>query len=82
MLEHGIDKILLKPLMVVAGNHVRQDMIGAEPRGWKNRLEQAGLTVEPVLSGLGEQDGFAQIFVDHAAEAARSTGILLRKECH
>ncbi len=76
--KHGTCSIILKPLMVVAGNHARNDMTGDPPRGWKNKLEQAGFEVEAVQSGLGEQDTFAQIFADNAADAARDTGIELR----
>lgn len=73
--QRGVDKIVLKPFMVVAGDHVRRDMIGPEPRGWKTRLEKEGFTVEAVLRGLGEQDGFVGIFVRHAGDAVARLGM-------
>ncbi|MGW8160916.1 MAG: sirohydrochlorin cobaltochelatase [Desulfobulbales bacterium] len=76
--NHEATKVILKPLMVVAGNHVQKDMIGTGPKGWKNILEKEGFRVKPVLSGLGEQNGFARIFVQHAADAAAAAGIRLR----
>ncbi len=76
--KRGVGTIILKPLMVVAGDHVRRDMIGPAPRGWKKRFEQEGFSVEAVLRGLGEQDAFADIFVHHAADGAAGTDIDLR----
>lgn len=74
----NIQRVVLKPLMVAAGNHVRKDMLGPAPRGWKELLEGHGLAVEPVLRGLGELDAFARIFVERTAGAAAEAGILLR----
>jgi sirohydrochlorin cobaltochelatase len=76
--EHNVKKVLLKPFMVVAGSHARRDMIGDNPDSLQNRLEAEGFSVDPVISGLGEQDAFAGIFVQHAADAARDAGIELR----
>lgn len=74
----GETRVVLKPLMVAAGDHARKDMVGPAPRGWQSLLTGEGFTVVPVLSGLGEQDPFAAIFVRHAAKAAASAGIELR----
>jgi len=73
-----VKRVVLKPFMVAAGSHVRKDMLGPAPRGWKEQLEQQGLAVEPVLRGLGEQDAFARIFVQRTAAAAAGAGIRLR----
>lgn len=74
--ESGMKKVILKPLLVAAGGHVRKDMVG--PGSWAARLEKEGFTVEPVLAGLGEQDAFVRLFIDHAADAAADAGIVLR----
>jgi sirohydrochlorin cobaltochelatase len=74
----GATRVVLKPLMVAAGDHARKDMVGPPPRGWQSFLVNEGFTVVPVLNGLGEQDPFAAIFVRHAAAAAESAGIELR----
>jgi sirohydrochlorin cobaltochelatase len=74
---HNIEKVLLKPFMVVAGDHIMKNMIGNKDDTLESRLEREGFVVKPVLNGLGEQDMFAQIFVDHTADAARDAAIEL-----
>lgn len=76
--QQGASRVVLKPLMVAAGDHARKDMVGPAPRGWQSFLAGEGFTVIPVLSGLGEHDPFAAIFVRHAATAAAQAGIVLR----
>ncbi len=71
----GVKKVLLKPLMVVAGIHAINDMIAPEPDSWKSQLEKAGITVVPVMRGLGEQNGFASLFVRHVQEAAEDAAV-------
>lgn len=57
VLEHldrlGHRRVLLAPLMLVAGTHAVEDMAGPEPESWKNRLEASGYEVTPVFEGLG-----------------------------
>ncbi len=74
---HGMKKIVLKPCMVVAGDHAMNDMAGPEEDSWKSVLEKNGFEVITVKRGLGEQDAFADIFVQHAADAAAGAGIVL-----
>lgn len=76
--RHNASKVLLKPFLIAAGGHVIKDMLGRHPHSLRTRLEQAGFEVRPVLRGLGEQDRFAQIFVQHAADAAQGADIELR----
>ena len=76
--EYNVKKVLLKPFMVVAGNHARRDMIGDSPESLLKRLEAEGFLVHPVMSGLGEQDAFARVFVQHAEDAASAAGIELK----
>lgn len=73
-----VNKVLLKPFLIAAGGHVAKDMMGEQQGSLKNRLEQAGFFVHPVLKGLGEQDAFARIFVRHTEDAAQDAGIELR----
>lgn len=68
-------KILLTPLMIVAGDHARNDMAGDAPDSWKNRLAEEGYEVQPVLKGLGEYPAIRRLFCSHAAEAAGSSGV-------
>ncbi len=71
-------KVVLKPFMVVAGDHAHNDMAGPDSDSWKNVLEAAGFKVEPVLHGLGENNGIAEIVVDHVRDAARDAGLVLK----
>lgn len=71
-------KVILKPFMIVAGDHATNDMAGEEDDSWKSMLNADGYDVEAVMEGLGSNDKFAQLFVDHIADAAKERGILLK----
>ena len=71
-------KIILKPFMIVAGNHAVNDMAGPEVDSWKSILTSEGYTVEAKLEGLGLNNDFAALFVDHIADAAQDAGIELQ----
>ncbi|WP_281492112.1 sirohydrochlorin cobaltochelatase [Desulfosarcina cetonica] len=71
-------KVMLKPFMIVAGDHATNDMASAEDDSWKTLIEKQGLKVMPVLQGLGTNDAFAEIFVDHIRDAAKDAGIALK----
>ncbi len=58
-------KVILKPLMIVAGDHANNDMAGDEKDSWKSIFEDAGYSVDPVLQGLGSDEAIQQIFIDH-----------------
>ena len=62
-------KVVLLPLMIVAGDHANNDMAGDEEDSWKTAFVNAGYEVECVLNGLGQYAGVQQILVDHAAAA-------------
>ncbi len=64
----GYGSVLLAPLMLVAGDHAKNDMAGAEG-SWKSLFEQAGLGVRCRLQGLGECPGVQQMYVQHALKA-------------
>jgi sirohydrochlorin cobaltochelatase len=65
----GVKKIVLLPLMIVAGDHANNDMAGDEDDSWKSILQGKGFTVTTVLKGLGQYPGVQQVFVRHAGEA-------------
>lgn len=65
-------KVVLAPLMIVAGDHANNDMAGDEEGSWKNTFEKAGYEVTCVLRGLGEMEPIQQIFVEHAQAAINS----------
>ena len=70
-------KVLLKPFMIVAGDHAINDMASAEDDSWKSVLTKAGFQVTPILKGLGSNDAFARIFVDHIKDCARDNDMTL-----
>ena len=63
------ERVVLMPLMIVAGDHANNDMAGEEEDSWKSTFEKAGYQVECVLKGLGELEAFMHIFVEHALAA-------------
>jgi len=65
LLKKGIKKAYLIPLMSVAGDHARNDMSGNEADSWKSMLTEAGIESVPLLKGMGEYDGFVDIWMDH-----------------
>lgn len=65
----GVKKVMLYPLMIVAGDHAKNDLAGDEPDSWKSQIAARGYEVECVLSGLGEYPGIRALFVQHAIEA-------------
>ena len=65
-------KVVLEPLMVVAGDHANNDMAGDDETSWKSVMENAGLEVECLLRGMGEIPDIRQIYVDHVADAIAS----------
>ena len=73
--DRNINNILLKPLMIVAGDHAANDMAGEENDSWKNILIRDGFKVEIILKGLGSNNQFADLFVDHIKDAAEDAGI-------
>ena len=65
----GIKHVTLMPAMMVAGDHVTNDMAGDDPDSHKSQLEAEGFTVSTYIHGLGENSAIRQIFVDRADEA-------------
>ncbi len=51
--EAGYTKVILRPLMVVAGDHANNDMAGDDEDSWKSMFEAAGLDVTCQIAGLG-----------------------------
>ena len=62
-------KVVLLPLMVVAGDHAHNDMAGDAEDTWKAVFANAGYETQCVLKGLGQYPAVQQMFVDHVADA-------------
>ena len=66
----GLKKAVLRPLMVVAGDHANNDMADLEdPESWASQLTAAGIEVECVLEGLGQIVEIDELYAAHAADA-------------
>ena len=68
----GYKRVVLKPLMIVAGDHANNDMAGDDEDSWKNIFEKEGYEVICLLNGLGELEAVQQLFADHARAAIDS----------
>ncbi len=71
MKREGIHTIYLMTLMLVAGDHVKNDMIGEED-SWKNQLLQAGFTVNVIEKGMGENPLIGKLYAEKAKKRALS----------
>ena len=72
--EAGYTKVILRPLMVVAGDHANNDMAGAEDDSWLSQFNAADCfeSVDTQIAGLGEIGDIQQLYVDHAGAAIDS----------
>ena len=70
--ESGYKKVVLRPLMIVAGDHANNDMAGDEDGSWKTEFEKAGFEVTTVVEGLGGLTDIQNLFVAHAQAAVDS----------
>lgn len=72
--EAGYTKVILRPLMVVAGDHANNDMAGAEDDSWLSQFNDADCfeSVDTQIAGLGEIGDIQQLYVDHAGAAIDS----------
>ncbi len=64
----GFSKILLKPFMIVAGDHAKNDMASDEEDSWKTILQNEGYEVTPVLKGMGEYEFIRKMFMNKLEE--------------
>ncbi|MBP3215642.1 MAG: sirohydrochlorin cobaltochelatase, partial [Clostridium sp.] len=65
-------KVVLRPMMVVAGDHATNDMAGDEEDSWKTIFQNAGYEVTCVLEGLGQEYEIQKIYADHTQKAIDS----------
>lgn len=65
----GYEKVLLMPLMIVAGDHAHNDMAGDEEDSWKVMFKSLGYDVDYIMQGMGELPAIQRMFIEHANEA-------------
>ena len=68
----GYTNVVLRPLMVVAGDHANNDMAGSEEDSWKTMFEAAGFAVDCQIHGLGEIADVQALYVAHTKAAIDS----------
>ena len=70
----GYTKVVLRPLMVVAGDHANNDMAGGDEDSWKSQFEASGEfdSVDCQIAGLGEVADIQQLYVAHTKAAVDS----------
>lgn len=64
-IDENIKSVVLRPFMLVAGDHATNDMASDEDDSWKTILENAGIEAKPELVGLGELEAIRNIFLSH-----------------
>ena len=65
----GYTTIILRPLMVVAGDHANNDMAGSDDDSWKPMFEDAGFTVDCQIAGLGGIADIQALYIAHTQAA-------------
>ena len=72
--DAGFKKVILRPLMVVAGDHANNDMAGDDDDSWKSMFEASGNfdEIDCQIEGLGRIDAVEQLYVAHTQAAIDS----------
>jgi len=69
--DAGYEKVVLRPLMVVAGDHANNDMAGDDDDSWKSEFESAGLEVTCQIEGLGRIEDVKKLYLSHTEAALK-----------
>ena len=74
--EAGFKKVVLRPLMVVAGDHANNDMAGDDDDSWKSQFEASGAfdSIDCQIEGLGRIEAVEDLYVEHTKAAIDSLG--------
>ncbi len=69
--EAGYKQVILRPLMVVAGDHANNDMAGEDADSWKNVFQSSGYfdTITCQIKGLGSIDNVQKLYIAHSMAA-------------
>ncbi len=70
----GYTKVVLRPLMVVAGDHANNDMAGEDADSWLSQFQAAGCfdAIDTQIAGLGEIADIQQLYIAHTKAAIDS----------
>ena len=74
--DAGFKKVVLRPLMVVAGDHANNDMAGDDEDSWKSQFDASGAfdSVDCQIAGLGRIEAVEDLYVEHTKAAIDSLG--------
>ena len=74
--EAGYKNVVLRPLMVVAGDHANNDMAGDDEDSWKSQFVASGNfdKVDCQIEGLGRIEAVEKLYVEHTKAAIDSLG--------
>ena len=74
--DAGFKNVVLRPLMVVAGDHANNDMAGDDEDSWKSQFEASGAfdSVDCQIEGLGRIEAVEDLYVEHTKAAIDSLG--------
>ena len=74
--DAGFKNVVLRPLMVVAGDHANNDMAGDDEDSWKSQFEASGDfdSVDCQIEGLGRIEAVEDLYVEHTKAAIDSLG--------
>ena len=74
--DAGFKKVVLRPLMVVAGDHANNDMAGDDEDSWKSQFNASGAfdSVDCQIAGLGRIEAVEDLYVEHTKAAIDSLG--------
>lgn len=77
--EAGYKKVILRPLMVVAGDHANNDMAGEEEDSWASIFKASGNfdTVDCQITGLGSIEAVQKLYVEHTAAVLGADAVAL-----
>ncbi|MCR5670474.1 MAG: sirohydrochlorin cobaltochelatase [Butyrivibrio sp.] len=72
----GYKNVVLRPLMVVAGDHANNDMAGDDEDSWKSMFTASGAfeKIDCQIEGLGRIEAVQNLYVQHTAEALKTSG--------
>ncbi|MCC8017090.1 MAG: sirohydrochlorin cobaltochelatase, partial [Lachnospiraceae bacterium] len=80
--EEGYTGVILRPFMVVAGDHANNDMAGDDADSWLSIFAASGLfeTIDTQIAGLGRIEAVQDIYAEHTAAAIENAGVTVSSD--
>ncbi len=78
--EKGYKKVIMRPLMVVAGDHANNDMAGDDEDSWKSVFTDTEYfdSIDFQIAGLGEIADVQKVYVSHTKKAIEESGVSVK----